>query len=80
MRRRVRTVVETELAVVALVHHPLVLGRHHLFDMAVVPINPVEEGVKGRAQIETAATPVANLIDPQRIFRKLSGIDRLNQT
>jgi hypothetical protein len=48
--------------------------------MAVVPINSIEEGVKGRAQIETAATPVANLIDPQRIFRKLSGIDRLNQT
>jgi hypothetical protein len=47
--------------------------------MAVVPINPVKKRVKGRTQIETPATSVANLIDPQRIFRELSGIDRVDK-
>jgi len=48
--------------------------------MAVMPINPVEKSIEGRAQIEAAATSVADLIDAQRIFRKLSGINRLDQT
>ena len=80
MRRRVGTMVVAELAIVTLVHHALMLGRHDAFDMAVVPVDAVEERVERRAEIETATASVANLIDPQRIFRELSGIDRLNQT
>jgi hypothetical protein len=48
--------------------------------MAVVPVDAVEQRVEGRTQIEAPAASVANLIDPQRIFRELSRIDGLNQT
>ena len=66
--RRVRTMVETELAVVAFVDHVMMVGRRQFGDVALTAIDPIEQAIERRAQIETAAATVADFKDPQRFF------------
>jgi hypothetical protein len=80
MRGSIRAVVVTQFAVVALVDHPLMFRRHDLLDMAVVPVDPVQERVERRTEVEAAAAAVADFIDAQRIFLKLLRVDRRNKT
>jgi hypothetical protein len=43
--------VVTELTVVALVDHPLMFRGHDLVDMAVVPVDPIQELVERRTEV-----------------------------
>lgn len=42
-------------------------------------IDAIQQRVEGWAEIETAAAVVADLIDPQRFFLQLLGIDRIDE-
>jgi hypothetical protein len=71
--------IETELTVVAFVDNPaMVLGRQ-LPGIPLIPVDAVEQRVERRTEIEAAAAPVADLIDAQRFFVQLRGIDRLDE-
>jgi hypothetical protein len=79
VRRRIRTVVETELAVVAFVHDSaMILGRQ-LPHIAFVAVDTIEQRVERRAEIETTAATVADLVDTQCFFVQLRGTDRLDE-
>jgi hypothetical protein len=80
MRWRIGAIVETELAVVALIDHLMMVGRRELPDVTCIDVDTIEQGIERRAQIETAAAAVADVIDPQRFFVQLLRIDRINET
>lgn len=63
MRRGVRTVLVTKLAVVTFFGHLLQLGRLQLCHIAIVAVDAIEERVERRAQVEATPAPVAVLID-----------------
>jgi hypothetical protein len=72
-------VIETELAVITFVDNPAMILRRQSRDIAVVPVNTVEQRIERGTQVETAAAPVADFIDAQRFLVQLRGIDRLNE-
>jgi hypothetical protein len=43
MRGRIGTVVVAELAVITLVDNPMMIGWRELRNMALIPVDPVEE-------------------------------------
>src|SRR5439155_5670304 len=57
-----------ELAVVALVGDLLKVARRKLAQVAVAGVNSLEERVKGRAEVETAAASVADFKDAQGLL------------
>ena len=61
--------VVAELAVVALVGDALVIAGRELAEVAVLRVDPLEERVEGRAEIEAAAAPVADFEYPRRLLR-----------
>ncbi len=65
MRRGVRAVVVTELAVVALVGDLFGIAGRELGEIAVLCVDSAKERVEGGTEIETAAAPVADLEDPR---------------
>jgi hypothetical protein len=73
-------VVETQFTVVALIDDAMMVGGRQLGDVALVDVDSIEQGVEGRAQIETAAAPVADLVDPQCLFVQLGRLDRIDKT
>src|SRR5512134_4163116 len=79
MGGRVRAVIETELAVVALVDDLMMIGRGQFCDVAFVPVDAVQKRIERGAEIETAAAPVADFIDPERFLVQLLRIDRIDE-
>jgi hypothetical protein len=77
---RIGTVVETELTIIALIDDPMVVGLCELGDVAIIPIDPVEQRVERRTKIEAAPTAIADFIDALRVFLELRGIDGIDQT
>ena len=66
--------VVAELAVIAFLFNLFeILGRK-LRRVALVLINAIEEGIEGRAEVETAAASVTDVIDAQGFFFKLRTI------
>ena len=80
MWRRIGTVVETELAIIALIDDPMVVGWRELGDVALIPIDAVEQRVERRTKIEAAPAAIADFIDALRVFLELRGIDGIDQT
>jgi hypothetical protein len=76
MGRRVGAVVETEFAVVALVDDAMMIGGRQLRHVAFVPVDAVQQGVERGTEVETAAAPVADLVDPERFLVQSTGIER----
>ena len=71
MRRRIGTVVETELTVIALIDDPMVVGRCELGDVSLIPVDAVEQRVERRTKIEAAPAAIADFIDALRVFLEL---------
>jgi len=71
--------IEAELAVVALVNDPAMIGWGQLGDIAFIIVNPPEQCIERRAEIETASATVADFVDPQRFLVQLSGINRVDE-
>jgi hypothetical protein len=80
MRRRIGTVVETELTIIALIDDPMVVGGRELGDVAFIPIDAVEQRVERWTKIEAASAAIADFIDALRVFLELRGIDGIDQT
>ena len=68
--------VVAELAVVALVGDSFVIAGRELAEVAVLRVDPLEERIEGRAEVEAAAAPVADLEDPRRLLRYGGAIKR----
>src|SRR3989454_4744707 len=68
MRRGVGAMVVAELAVVALIGDLLKVVRRQLAQVAVAGVNSLEERVKGRTEIKTPPTTIADLKDPQGLL------------
>src|SRR2546427_12664080 len=68
MRGGVRAMVVAELAVVALIGDLLKVVRRQLAQVAVAGVNSLEERVKGRTEIKTPPTTVADFKDAQGLL------------
>jgi hypothetical protein len=68
MGRRVGTVVVAELAVIALVGDLFVVLGSQLAHIAFYGINPIQERVERRTEVETPAAAVADLEDAQGLL------------
>ncbi len=79
VRRRVGTMVETELAVVAFVDNPMVIGRCQFRDIALADIDSIEQRVERRAEVEAPAAAVADLINSKRFPFQLCRIYRIDE-
>ena len=79
MRRRIGAVVEAEFTVIAFIDDPMVVGRCELGDVALIPVDPVEQRVERRTEIEAAPAAIADFIDALRVFLELRGIDGIDQ-
>jgi len=73
-------VIETELAIVAFVDDPVVIGRHQLGHITLVDVDPVQQSIERGAEVEASPAPVADLIDPEGFFLEMSGVCRLKKT
>ena len=71
--------VETELAIVALVDNAMMVCRGQFGDVALVLINPIQERVEGRTEIEATPTTIANVIDAKGFLVENGRIDWLKQ-
>lgn len=69
-----------ELAVVTFVDDSMMIGRCELRDHTLILINPVQERVERRTEVEAAAAAVADIVDPQCFLFEGSLIDRLEKT
>ena len=72
--------VVAQFAVVTLVDHSMMIGRRELRDITLVLVDPIQERVKRGTEIEAAAAPVADIVDPQRFLFEGSRIHRLEKT
>jgi len=72
--------VETEFAVVTFIDNPVVIRRSEFRDIALIFINPIQQGIEGWTEIETAAAAVAHVVDAQRFLIEGCRIDGLKQT
>jgi len=79
VRWGIRTVIKTELAIIAFVDDPAMVLRRQLRHVSVVPVDAIEERIEGGTEIEAAAAPVADLIDALRFLVQVRGIDRLDK-
>jgi hypothetical protein len=68
VRRRVRAVVEAQLALPAKVDDPTVVGARHLRDVPFVRVDPAEHEVEARAQPMAATASVADLGDARELL------------
>jgi hypothetical protein len=80
MWRRIGAMIETEFAVIALIHDPMMVGWRKLGDVTLIPVDAVEQRVERRTKIEAAPAAIADLIDALRVFLELRGIDGFEQT
>src|SRR5438093_3913628 len=67
--RRVRTVIEAELALIAEIDDFLYVRRRQLLHVAVdrLDVYPVEQHLERRTQRQTPATPAADVINPPQL-------------
>ena len=79
MRRSIRTVVVAELAVIALVDNPMVVGGRELGDISLTTIDTVKQCVERWTQIEAAPAAIADFIDALRLFLEPCRIDGVDQ-
>src|SRR5215204_1770168 len=80
VRRRIGTMVEAEFAIIAFVDHLMMIGRRQLDNLSVVAVDPIQQGIEGGAEIETAPASVTDLINPERLFVepfRSNGIDQV---
>jgi hypothetical protein len=63
--------VVTQFAVIAFVCNLLEIRLSKLGDITLVRIDPVEQGVKRRAEVETPAAPVTDVIDSEGFLLEL---------
>lgn len=80
MRRCVRAMVVTELAVVTFIDDAVVIGLRQLGDVAFVRINAVEQRIERGTEVETTAAAVAHLIYPLRLLLETRRVDGVKQT
>ena len=71
--------VVAEFAIIAFIDHAMVIRRSQFRDVALIFINPIQQGVKGGAQIEAATAAITDIIDPQRFFFEVCRIDDLQE-
>jgi hypothetical protein len=79
MRGRIGAVVVAEFAVIAFVDDPVMVGGRELGDVALIPVDAIEQRIERRTQIEAAPAAVADFIDALRLFLELRGIDGIDQ-
>jgi hypothetical protein len=79
MGRGVGTMVETELTIVAFVHHPVMVCRSQFGDVALIFIDPLQEGIERRTEIEATAATIAHIINSQGFLFEGGRIDWLKQ-
>jgi hypothetical protein len=75
VRRRVRAVVETELALPAEVDDAPVVGRRDLRDVALVLVHLLEHEVERRAQAVAPPAAVADLGDARQLLLDRRGVE-----
>jgi hypothetical protein len=63
MGRGIGTMVVAELAIVAFINDPVMIRRSEFRHVTLIFIDPIQQSVEGRAEIETAATSVAYVVD-----------------
>src|SRR5687767_5335721 len=80
MWRRVGTVIKTQLAVVALIDNLAMIFSGQPLNVPFVFVDPAEQRVERRTEIEAPATAVADLIDAQRLLLELYRVDRTDET
>src|SRR5512144_369064 len=80
VRRRVRAVIETELAVVTLIDYRPMVGGSQVCNLSLIPVDTVQQGVERRTEVETAAAAVADFINAQRFLVQLRRLDRIDKT
>jgi len=61
------------------VDDPTMIGRSQLGDIAFIIVNPSKQCIERRTEIETAAAPVADFVDPQGFLVQLFGINRVDE-
>ena len=71
--------VEAQFAVVAFIDHAVVVRSGKFRDIAFVLVDPIQERIKGGAEIETTAASVAHIINTQRFLFEGGRIDWLKQ-
>ena len=79
VRRGIGAVIKTELAIIAFVDDPVVIGRRQLGNITLVDVDTVQQGVEGGAEVEASPAPVADLIDPEGFFLEMPGVWRLEK-
>src|SRR4029453_1708012 len=79
VRRRVRTVIETELALIAEIDHFLDVAGRQFVDVAVarLDVHPIEQHLERRTQRQTPPTPTTNVINPPQLPIDLPQIPKL---
>jgi hypothetical protein len=58
----------------------MVVGGRELGDVALIPVDTIEQRIERRAKIEAAPAAIADFINTQRLFLELRGIDGIDQT
>jgi hypothetical protein len=71
--------IETELAVVAFIDDLMMIGRSQSGHITLVRIDPTQQRVERRTEIETAPAAVTDFEDPECFFLQLLGIDRCDK-
>ena len=68
MRRRIGTVIVAELAVIALINDSMMVSECEFADVALIPINTVEQGIERRTKIKAAPASIADFVDALRVL------------
>jgi hypothetical protein len=57
----------------------MAVGRREFGNVALVPIDAVEQRIERRAKIEASPAAIADFIDALRVFQELRGVDGIDQ-
>lgn len=71
--------VETEFAVITFIDDAVVIRRSEFRDIALILINPIQQGIEGWTEIETSAAAVAHVVDAQCFLFEGCRIDGLKE-
>ena len=68
MRRRVGTVVVAELTIIALIDDSMMVSGCEFADVALIPVDTVEQCIERRTKIKASPAAIADFVDALRVF------------
>ena len=71
--------VKAKFAVIAFIHHAMVIRRGKFRDITFVVVDPIKKRIERRAQIKTTAATVAHIINAQGFLFERDRIDGVKQ-